>query len=183
MSEQIKKYLQLFESRIPDVEYKQTTKEVVATLKSYKSATYTNLAKKVERLSLLEAEVKQLKEEVKEETREHIAGIFDASDAIHTRVVETVSFILTLSKDPAETRTPKYKDILSELEKHMTPELIAITEQLKSQLVTVVQKQPSLRVKSKLSENVEAPDSVFLQHVERWAEKYDQRLDNLQSQV
>lgn len=179
----MKKFLKLFEARIPDVEYKQTAKEVVATLKSYKSATYTNLAKKVERLSLLEDEVKGLKEEIKQETCEHIAGIFDASDAIHTRVVETVSFILTLSKDPAETRTPKYKEILSELEQHMTPELIAITEQLKSQLVTVVQKQPSLRVKAKLSENIEVSDDVFLQHVERWGKKYDQKLDQLQLQV
>ena len=178
----MKKYLQLFEARIPDVKYEQKTKEVIAYLQSYRSQTYTNLAKKVERLTQLEHEVKILKEEVKAEARENVAEIFDASDAIHTRVVETVSFILTLSKDPAITVTPKYKDILEALSKHLTPELIVIMEQLKKELVTETKKQPSISVKARLSES-KANGDAFLAHVNRWASGFDLKLDALKKMV
>jgi valyl-tRNA synthetase len=182
MIDNMKKYIQLFEARMPDVKYEQKTKEVIAYLQSYRSQTYTNLAKKVERLTQLEFEVKKLKEEVKVEARENVAEIFDASDAIHTRVVETVSFILTLSKDPAVTVTPKYKDILEELSKHLTPELIVIMEQLKKELITETRKQPSITVKPRLSESYGDADA-FLAHVNRWASGFDRKLDALKKMV
>lgn len=182
-TEQFRKLINLFESRNPDLEYSETSKEVVAVLRRYNSQSYTKLAQKVERISQLESEVKRLKEEVKTETRENIADLFDAEDAVKTRVVETVSFILTLSKDPEPTRTPKYKDILEELSNHLTPELISVLEELKNQMVTVTQKSPSLKVKS-ISEGVIG--SVFSKLKElvfKWGQRYDQKLDRLKQMV
>jgi hypothetical protein len=182
-NEQFRELINLFDSRRPDLEYKDSTKEVVAVLKSYNSQSYTKLAQKVERISALEAEVKQLKEEVKAETRENIADLFDAEDAVRTRVVETVSFILTLSKDPAPTVTPKYKDILEALSSQLTPELITVLEELKQQMVTVTNKSPSLKVKSINEGKVGQLFAHLKNLIFNWGQRYDQKLDRLKQQA
>lgn len=177
-TEQLRNLINLFESRLPDIEYQDTEKQVVAVLKSYKSQTYTKLAQKVERISVLETEIKQLKEEVKSETKENIADLFDAEDAVKTRVVETVSFILQLTKDPKATETPKYKEILTQLEAHLTPELLTVLEGLKKQLVTVTQKSPALTIRP-LSEGVADLFAKLKSVIFNWAQGYDRKLAQL----
>jgi uncharacterized protein (UPF0335 family) len=164
----------------------EDTSKVVAKLYSYNSQIYTKLAQKVQRIEQLEAEMKQLKEEVKASTRGDVADLFDAEDAVKTRVVETVSFIIQLSKDPKETVSPKYKDILEALSTHMTPELITMMESLKKQMVTVTQKSPSLKITPKeepvtpLSEG-RLGDwlSRFKSFVANWGASYDAKLARL----
>lgn len=173
----------ILEARRDGVEYRDTEKQVVASLVSHQSATYTKLAQKVERIGQLKEEIKQLEDEVKQSTREDIADLFDAEDAVKTRVVETMSFILTLSKDPAATRIPKYKDILEALTEHLTPELITILEELKSQMVTVVQKSPSLKIQSLREGIVQRLFARLKQFISRWGSQYDQKLDALRSQA
>ena len=180
-----KSLINLFESRNPELEYQQLEGEVIATLKSYNSQVYTKLAQKVERISQLEVEVKALKEEVKQETRENITDLFDAADAVNTRVVDTVSFILTLSKDPKATEAPKYKDILEALTEHLTPVLFAVLEQHKKTMITVTQKAPALRIRSK-EEQLKEEDSMIARFVDqlkglvaRWAGGYDRKLNML----
>jgi uncharacterized protein (UPF0335 family) len=181
-----KSLINLFEARNPNIEYQQNIEtEVVAVLKSYNSQVYTKLAQKVERISQLEAEVKALKEEVKQETRENITDLFDAEDAVRTRVVDTVSFILTLSKDPKATESPKYKEILETLSSSLTPELIAVLENLKKTMVTVTQKAPALRIRAK-DEQLDEEDNMIARFVNqlkslvgRWAGSYDRKLDQL----
>lgn len=178
---QIRHYINLLEARDPNVQYQDSEQEVIAVLKSYDSQSFTKLAQKVERIEQLENEIKLLKEEVKQGSRENIADLFDADDAVKTRVVQTMSFILTLSKDPKATVTPKYKDILEALSTQLTPELIIVLENLKKQLVTVTQKAPSLRI----SQNVDEGSfgdlfASFKQKVFGWATSYDQKLSILQ---
>ena len=171
------------EARLPDTEYEETSNEVIARLKSYNSQVYTKLAQKVERMKQLESEISILKEEVKAETRENIADLFDAEDATKTRVVETVSLILTLSKDPKATESPKYKEILNELEKHLTPELIVVLENLKKTMVTVTQKSPSLRINT-MKESFGGQMFARLKDiVMNWANRYDQKLDALKQKA
>jgi uncharacterized protein (UPF0335 family) len=177
---QFRHYINLIESRIPDLEYQDNEQQVIAVLKSYNSQVYTKLAQKVERIDQLEAEIKMLKEEVKNETRENIADLFDADDAVKTRVVQTMSFILTLSKDPKATVSPKYKDILEELATQLTPELIIVLENLKKQLVTVTQKSPSLRIAPVDEGRFGDLFARFKQKVFGWATRYDQKLSMLQ---
>lgn len=175
----MRRLLAIMEERVPDAEYKQKTDRVIANLKGYESQSYTKLAQKVEKISKLSDELKKLKSEVKQETRERIAGVFDAEDAVNTRVVETISFMFTLSKDPEPTETPKYKAILEELEQHLTPELITVLEQLKETMVTVTKKEPSLRIKSLESEEMPI-DQRILELATRWGQKYDKKLDKLE---
>lgn len=192
-SNQFRKLINLFEARVPGLDYQDESDKVIVNLKSYNSQSYTKLAQKIENLKKLEAEVKQLKEEVVQMGRENVNDLFDASDAIHTRVVETVSFIFQLSKDPKATVAPKYKDILEELSKHLTPELTAMLIQLKDKMVTVTQKQPSLTMKNKnesleegiaeFGQNIITKLKAFKQHVLNWGQNYDNRLAQLKHLV
>jgi uncharacterized protein (UPF0335 family) len=184
--EYIRNLINICESRQldnPNVAYHEPdTGSVVATLRSYNSQTYTKLAVKVERIQALETEISQLKDEIKQETRENVADLFDAEDAVRTRVIDTISFIMTLSKDPKATVTPKYKDILEALSQQLTPELIEVLENLKKTMVTVTQKSPSLKIsrKDELTEGyLSAFTSKIKDFIYGWAKRYDRKLDSL----
>jgi uncharacterized protein (UPF0335 family) len=178
-TEKLRQLMNLCEGRNPDLEYQDAEDKVIAKLASYKSQSYTKLAQKVQRIEELEAEVKALKEEVKQESRENVADLFDAEDAVKTRIVETMSFILTLSKDPKATETPKYKDILEELTNHLTPELIIVLEQLKKQMVTITQKAPSMKIRPIDEGFVGSIFARLKNAVMSWGQRYDQKLNNL----
>lgn len=138
----------------PDVQYSQEeTKgkisKVVATLASYQSGRYTKLGRNFKRIEWLSDKVAQLKEQTKQESRELVADLFDAEDAVATRVVETVGFTFQLTKDPKPTETVKYAKVLEELQGHLTPELIKVMEALVSKHTSITQKAPALTTKDK----------------------------------
>jgi len=166
-----------------DIEFERGADKVVATLKSYNSQSYTKLAQKVERIEALEEEIKALKLQVKSEAKEHVHSLFEAEDTVRTRVVDTISFIITLSKDPKPTETVQYAKVIAELEKHLTPELIVLLENLKAQFKTVTQKEPSLKIAKKdLKESANAfvrYTDKFNNFVDKWAVRYDDKLDTL----
>jgi len=187
--DQLKKLMMICEARNPDFDYDESNAgKVIVQLKSYNSQSYTKLAQKIEKVKALEAEVKQLKLDIVQEGRENVNDLFDASDAVNTRVVETVSFIYQLTKDPKPTEAPKYKDILEALTTHLTPELIVVLTQLKAKMVTVTQKQPALSLTDKNAVGESIGDMgrgivnafrAFKKHVQRWAYNYDEYLAKL----
>jgi len=187
---QLKKLRMLCEDRNPELEYEdipekgKTSAKVIARLKSYKSQSMTKLAQKIQRIDQLETEINTLKAEVKDETKTEIAGLFDdLEDLVKTRVVETVSFVFTLSKNPAETISPKYKDILEKLSTHLTPELITILEGLKATLVTKTLKSPSLKIEP-VTESIGSGFFSKLKNlISRWAVKYDSKLEALKREA
>lgn len=181
----LRKYITIVEDRSPDFEYTEGPTKVTATLSGGDSASFTALGKKVERMNELSEEIKNLQKEIKDEAKTKVADLFDASDAVLTRVVVTKSFILTLSKDPEESETPKYKEILGELEKNLTPDLIKVLETLKKKLVTKSQRSPSLSVSGKVTESVlrEGIFSKFKSLVMNWLKGYDRKLHRLQSML
>lgn len=182
-STQFRALINLFESRVPGVEYQETEKQVIAILKSYNSQVYTKLAQKFERIAQLEEEIKILKDEVKQSTREDVADLFDAEDGAKTRIIQTLSFVLQLSKDPEPTYAPKYKDILETLSQQLTPELIVVLEQLKKTMVTVTQKAAGLKIKT-LDENDEGQLFAHIKNlISNWGEHYDQKLNALKAQL
>lgn len=175
--------INLFEARIPDIEYQETEKQVIAVLRSHNSQVYTKLAQKVQKIAVLEEEIKALKEEVKQATRDDVASLFNAEDGAKTRIIQTLSFILQLSKDPEATKSPKYKDILAVMETKMTPELIAVLEQLKKTMVTVTQKEAGLKIKE-LDEGTAGDLFAHLNAlVDNWGQQYDQKLNSLMQQA
>lgn len=171
-----KRLLLLFEARRPEIKYKVTPKEVIAQLEGNTSGKYTKLAQKINRIGFLQAQLSRLKEEVKASAREDIADLFDAEDAVKTRIVETLQFVFVLSKNPEITKTPKYKDILSELETKLTPELILVLEALKAELITETQKEPSLKVKPVSESKGDDRLERTVKLVNLWKNAYDKKL-------
>jgi len=182
-----KKLIMICEARElnnPNIEYEDDPKgsKVIAKLRSYKSQTYTKLAQKLQRMEELTEEMKQLKDEIKTHTKEDVSDLFDAADAARTRVIETVSFVFNLTKDPKVTETPKYKNILEELEKDLTPELIKVLESIKAQeeMVTKTQKSPALSVRP-INEDIQDIFARLKDVVYAWGEEYDKKLDDLKA--
>lgn len=182
----------------PDIKYsavedsKGNISKVIANLKSYESGRYTKLGRNLHRIERIEARIKQLKEEVKQDTRELVADLFHASDAAHTRVVETVSFTFQLTKDPTPTKTKQYAKILGELERHLTPELIHVLRGIEEKYTSdPVQKAPSLKAIDKAAtaesinegfgDKIKAFFGKFLNAIKNWGSKYDAKLDALKA--
>jgi len=162
-----------------DVAYTRDKTRVIAKLTSYDSAPYTRLANNIKRLGELEADVKKIKEEIKDDTRTHVTALFQAEDAILTRIVETVSLTLSLSKDPKPTETIKYAKVIEELAKSFTPELILKLETLKKEYTTVTQKLASITLSEGVKEvwaKIKERTQSFLARIKSWGESYDKRL-------
>lgn len=191
--------LNLFEARIPDVEYIEKskgkkkpkdgdvpTKEIIARLKGYNSQSYTKLAQKLRKIEALELRIKQLSAETKEESRLLINDIFDAEDAAHTRVVETLKFIFVLSKVPEKTKSTSYASVINELTEQLTPELITVLEKLIETHTKYIQKSPSLKV-SPIDESVGNKITQIITYLKdrvmQWGLSYDKKLDNLKQMV
>ena len=162
--------------------------KVVAQLTHYESGRYTNLAKKVLRIKELSAEIKVLEEDVKAGARTDIADLFGAKDIAFTRVIQTRSFILQLTKDPKPTNSVAYAKVLADLEKSLTPELVAVLETLKKKYTTVTQKAPALSVDKIATESIieegmwDKIKDVLARlkaTIESWATSFDAKLGAL----
>jgi len=180
----------------PHISYSSESKggkitKVIANLESYESGKYTKLGRNLKRIERLEAGIKKLKEETKAQTKEMIADLFHAEDAAHTRVVDTVSFIFHLTKNPEPTTTHQYSKILEALEQHLTPELVVMLEKLKAEFSNTVTKSPSLKATDKrVGESIVAEgvwDDIkkkvrgFMDKFTAWIKGYDAKLDKLKA--
>lgn len=179
------------EARRRDTKYEVNVKTntVIATLKADQSRKYTKLAQKLEQIADMQRQIDELKAETKAEAKELIAGLFDAEDAVNTRVVETVSFIFTLSKDPKPTNVVAHAKVLAELETKLTPSLLKALAAIKEKYTTTIQKEPSLRVAAKESvveswtKTLKDKIASFVESIRSWATKYDAALAALKSRV
>ena len=208
----MRSYLKLFEAAAPDyvgpkasdtVSYSaeqtkgQITK-ITATLKSYDSGRYTKLGRNLLLIEQYTNEIKTLQAETKQEARELVADLFHAEDAACTRVVDTVGFMFHMSKDPAATGSVSYAKVLTELEQHLTPELLKILGELKEKHTSApVQKAASLKATDKAAPKEESiqegvGDMVakltgyfkkFYQEIKAWGVSYDSKLDALKAEV
>ena len=114
--------------------------------------------------------------------------MFDAEDVARTRVVNTLSFIFTLSKDPKPTETVQYAKVIAELEKSLTPELIVVLNNLKDQFKSVTQKEPSLKIAPQqldegIADKFKNYFAKFKNFISSWANKYDAKLNALKAAV
>lgn len=177
----------LAEDRSSGVDYTDDASKVTAVSTDDNSDIISNLNQQASKIKMLESEIDRLKtdlEQSKAAARDDISMLFNAADEIKTREVQTLSFILTLSKIPQPTVTPKYKEILEELTTKLTPELIEVLENLKKTMVTVKQHAPSLKIGSKeIQENIGDPFEGFAKTVNQWSLSYGKDLENLIKEV
>ena len=183
----------------PDITYIDDTDKVIAILKNHNSAEYTKLAGKLERIKKLEQEITAEENEVKELIKNNVAGLFGANDVTKSRIIDTVSFIIELSKNPNATVTYKYAKVLEELEKNLTTELIKVLEAIKEKFKTTTQKTPSLKISRKdaINQSMLAKHPIdentfekfkdyyekFENMISKWAEGYDRKLNYLKRTV
>jgi len=201
-------YLKLFEAAAPDyvgkVQHPDVTysaeqtggeiNKITAFLKSYESGRYTKLGRNLKRIELLDKRIKQLKEDTKQDSRELVADLFHAEDAVATRVVDTVSFVFHMSKDPKPTETVKYAKVLEELQQRLTPELQEVLETLiEKHKSAPVQKAPALKATDKaqteesinegLGDKLKSFFAKLAAWVDKWGARYDSQLDQLKAEV
>jgi hypothetical protein len=179
----------------PDVSYDVSADKVVATLKSYNSQIYTKLAQKIERVTALEAEATKLREEVQQMGRDQIADLFAADDAVRTRVIDTVSFVMKITKDPKAAETVKYAKVITELGEHLTPELLTVMEGLVKKYTTLQKAKPaalsyepkaqteSEELSEGILDSIKAVLAKFKSAIMSWGQSYDSKLDALKAEV
>jgi hypothetical protein len=169
--------------------------KVTAYLTGHESGRYTKLGRNLRRLERMSARMKALTDEVKQDTRELVGGLFDAEYSVATRVVETVNFTFQLTKDPKPTETYKYAKVFEELMTHMTPDLIKVAEGLLEKHKSVTQKAPALKATDRqpepadesinegIGDKVKAIFAKLKSVVDNFCAKYDRKLDQLKAEV
>lgn len=189
--EHMKKYMLILESdyvpakQDPNISYDATTNKngdidkVIATLTKSKSAEFTKLAKKIQEAKELSDRVKKLEAEIKGEAREAISGLFKAEDEVYTRIVETASFSLKLTKVPEPTVTVKYASVIKELRTHLSNDLISILDNLEYKFRTVTEKSAALSFSAK-NESINEESNDLFDKLKDYSDRY---LDAVESKL
>lgn len=147
---------ELFEARQkhPDINYvekktKGIVDRVIAVLTGNKSGAWTRIAQRYERLDRLQKLLKKERDKLNLDVKDKIDVLFDAEDALLTRVIETAQLTISLSK--ATTANDVYFDIegyveeLETLVPHLEDQLKVLRE--KYTTVEEIVKSPALRVR------------------------------------
>lgn len=182
-----KKSFKMFKEAI---EIERGSKEVIAKVTGKESEIFTKIGKKLLEIEEAERRLKELKEEVKDNIRnEKIVDIFDqAEDKLKTRKIQTLSLILTISKDPAPRKNVAYKQVLDEL-LEMFPELVEKYNELVEKYTTITQLEPTVKATPFFNEAEENTGifakikNWFVRVFDNWLKKYDMKLNRLRKKV
>jgi hypothetical protein len=184
---------EITEARDPNLTYtekevKKQIDRVTVVLDGVQSGKFTRLAKRYRNvqkaLDILDAKMKDLNEEIKEKALD----LFDAEDEIYTRVVETVSLTMTVSKRQVSTKTDiNYEKAVDQL-LEMVPDLENQIKELieANKQVKTVEKSPALRTALKESFMSDAFRQVkqiakqALTSIKSWGKAYDKKLKELE---
>lgn len=200
----------LNEARDPNLPYdekrvKDKIKSVTVTLQGNQSGAFTKMLRQYERiergLDVLTAKRKELNPLVREQGE----ALFDAEDAVYTRIVETVSATLNLSARsvPQPKETTDYQAVVNALLETM-PELeeainslikvhtTISTPEARAAGVKVSRATPTVAKpvrKKKVGESVEGGNKLqeYLNRVNvivtRWAQNYDRALARINARI
>ena len=206
-SNKMRDYMKLMESDYvgkqvdnPNVSYevkkeKNAITKVTAQLSSYDSGKYTRLAQNFARMEQIALETVELQTSMKADMRAAFEPLFNAEETAYSRVIETVSFVMSLTKNPAPATTVRYSEVLKELEEHLTPELLTVLESIKAKYSKANESKPSsFSYKPKAggvgdqSESVQESAMVdkmksffskYLEKITQWGSSYDSKLIKL----
>lgn len=128
---------------------KKKLDRVTLELSGKDSEITTKLAKKYKEIKDLESQLSEMRDSANLEAKKHLVSYFDAEDEVLTRVLETVSMTLTMSK-----KTVEEKDVINF--EGFYNELLTLLPELEDKLKTLLttyttveknEKSPALRVK------------------------------------
>lgn len=184
------------EGRSKDLEYtekkvKGLVDRVTVTLGGQYSGIITKLANEYNELGATIDQLSQRRDELNLRAKEEGEYLFDAEDEVLTRVIDTVSATLTISKKIVDKKSSVDMDkVVSDLVELMPELKEKIDEIIKANTkITELEKSPRLTIKSKVSEAFE-PMNVIKNFISKatayfsnWSDSYKSRLDNILSQV
>lgn len=193
---------ELFEARNPKLTYtekhvKKVLDRVTVELAGSESGVMSRLTTRYSRLDKAAKLMQEKRNQLNEDMKQVVESLFDAEDEVLTRVVDTVSYTITLSKaEKAESKAPKksvdYAAIVKELSE-MIPELQAKIEEITEKYTEIVQPKDTpvkLIVKSKLDEGLTAfarglvkSFKEMLKSIKSWGKGYDKRLNSLKAKI
>ena len=161
--------------------------KVTLELEGADSGAMTRLAKRYERLDKSAKLLKEKRDELNAKVKDVADRIFDAEDAVVTRVVETITYTVMLSaaeKAESKSATPKtdYESAFSELAK-LVPELTAQIDAIRAKYTEMIPPKDTptkLQVKPKvqegLTDRVKAMWFSFMNTIKSWCTSYDDKL-------
>lgn len=162
---------------------------VIVELNGNESGAITRLASRYDRLDKAIKVMGKKRDELNAKIKGEAEELFAAEDVVLTRVIETVSFTLTVSK---KSKVPDkvqvdYESIAAELAKLIPEELQAKVEEITAAYTKITpqaDKSPALSVKAKVNEGLLADLGAgivkivrsLIKSVTSWALKYDRKL-------
>lgn len=203
MKMSFKESMILTETRREDLTYteklvKNKVDKVIVELNGSKSASLTKLAKRYDRLKKAIEMFKEKEKEYNQKIKSSAEDLFNAEDIVLTRIVETASFTLNLSKRmKADDKTDvNYEKIAEELSKLVSKELEEKVNEIYKAHTKVIEGQEkavALRVSAKKNKESIINESIigdflrsimdFLKNLLKdtlyWAVGYDRKLAKL----
>lgn len=193
----------LTEARRQDLPYtekksKQIIDKVIVTLEGNHSGKFTKLAKQFKELKEKTEELSAATDKLNAEIKEEAIDLFDATDEVYTRIVETVTMTILIGKRQPDSieKTSKvdYQKIIADIS--------ALVPELKSQIDAIIEantaveeklkvaKSPQLRVD--LKEDISFAQIIkfmktitkrLLQGVKSWGKSYDKKVADLTNRI
>ena len=177
-------------------EVKNKLDRVIVELTGVESGVFTKLASKFDRLDKAIKLMGEKRTELNYQIKEKVEDLFAVEDVILTRVIETVTFTMTVSKKQKQDDKVNidYKSIYEELIKIIPDDLISKIEEITKTYTTIKKqedKSPMLTVKSKVIEsligdlgtNIAFLIKSVIKSITSWAKIYDRKLNILKKQI
>jgi len=169
---------------------------VIVELNGSESGSLSRLASRYVRLDQAIKVMGKKKDELNAKIKGEVEDLFAAEDIVLTRVIDTVSFTMTVSK---KSKSPDkvqvdYESIAKELAKLIPEDLQSKVEEITdayTKIIPQADKSPALSVKAKVTEGVvgDAINKItaiigkLIKKVTAWATKFDVRLGALEKLV
>jgi hypothetical protein len=182
----------LKEGRSEDLPYTEKSvkgklDKVIVELKGNQSGKFTKLAKRYQELKEATDELEKKQKEFNAEIKKEALDLFDAQDEVMTRVVETVSMTIQLSKKTEVTTSKVDIDAiiagLSLLVPELTDQINVLVEA--NTKVSKSVRSPALKValKEGILDNIKDWISGVFDSVMLWTKNFDRKKDKLQVQI
>ena len=173
-----------------ETKVKDKVDRVTVELNGNESGVFTKLASRYDRLGKALAVMKEKRDQLNADIKLKAEQLFDAEDIVLTRVVETVSFTMTISKRSkvAPKTTINYEKIAEELAKLIPDELQSKVDEIVKAYTTITEqpdKSPALTVKGKVTEGLLQSIIMMigdlLSSIKSWGKSYDAKLNRLKA--
>jgi hypothetical protein len=180
------------EARDPKLKYieKQKSKidteidKVTVSIAGNESGKWTKLAREYQRLKSAQEKLKAKQDLMNIKMTEDVINYFDAQDEVSTRILETCSMTLTVSKKTVKSTTVLDLQAVIDQLTEMVPELTEKVNELIKANTKVISSEvkPSLRVKVNEAFDFNSIKQFFKSlfvSVRQWAKGYDKKLNDV----